>query len=200
MKRLAFLLSACLLLTGCTTQKEQMNYTEEELPYGATMKSDKNSYAVPMTWDRRFLDENQISAVADYLGAIQNADGELYDSVALPLYTNYQINEVYDGYENTQELVNALHEGLVGILADDFAFDMVLVNALSDDRSSGGLEAMMKLLDGISENGKFSDTIQNAWSLELEWEFSYNNGEGNGRTENQYVYLFQIEDQYYCCM
>lgn len=200
MKRLVCLLSACLLFTGCTTEKQQMNYTEDELPYGATMKSDKNSYAVPITWDRRFFDENQVSAVAGFLAAIQNADGELYDSVALPLYTNYQINEVYDGYQSTQELVNALHTGLVGILAEDFAFDMVTINAFSDDQNSGGLQAMINLLDGISEGEKFSDTLQNAWSLELEWNFSYNHGEGSGITENQYVYLFQIDDQYYCCM
>ncbi len=199
MKKLICLLLACLLLTGCATQKQKMNYTEEELPYGATMKSDKNSYAVPITWDRRFLTEEQISAAANYIAAIQNNDPALYASAALPLYTEYQIQEVYD-YQNIEELVNALHEGLTGQLADDFKFDMVLVNEISLDRSSGGLQGMLKLLDGISQDGKFSDKIQNACALTLEWEFSYNNGEGNGYTENQYLYLFQIDDQYYCCM
>lgn len=199
MKKLLCLLLACLMLTGCASQKQKTSYTEEELPYGATMKSDKNSYTVPMTWDRRFFEPEQISAVADYLGAIEQNNPELYASVALPLYTDYQVNEVYD-YQNVEELVNALHEGLLGQLADDFRMDMILVNEISDDRNSGGLQAMLKLLDGISEEKPFSETIQNAWSLNLEWEFSYNNGEGSGRTENQYLYLFQIDDKYYCCM
>lgn len=199
-KLLAVFLLFSFVLTGCETQKEKMDYTEEELPYGATMKSDKKSYAVPMTWDRRFLEEGQIKAVADYLCAIQNADGELYDSVALPLYTQYQITEVYDNYDTTQQLVTGLHEGLVGSMADDFAFDMVLVNGISDDRKKGGLEAIFTILDGISEDGKFSDTVQNAWSLNLEWEFSYNAGKNAGTAEEQYLYLFQIDDKYYCCM
>lgn len=199
MKKLLCLLLACLMLTGCATQKQKTSYTEEELPYGATMKSDKNSYTVPMTWDRRFLAPEQISAVADYLGAIEQNNPELYASVALPLYTEYQVNEVYD-YQNVEELVNALHEGLLGQLADDFQMNMILVNEISDDRNSGGLQAMLKLLDGISEEKPFSETIQNAWLLNLEWEFSYNQGEGSGRTENQYLYLFQIDDKYYCCM
>ena len=199
MKKLLCLLLACLMLTGCASQKQKTSYTEEELPYGATMKSDKNSYTVPMTWDRRFLEPEQISAVADYLGAIEQNNPELYASVALPLYTDYQVQEVYD-YQNVEELVRALHEGLLGQLADDFQMDMILVNEISDDRNSGGLQAILKLLDGISEGTPFSETIQNAWSLNLEWEFSYNNGEGSGRTENQYLYLFQIDDKYYCCM
>lgn len=199
MKKLACLALTCLLFTGCSSQKQNMNYTEEELPYGATMKSDKNSYAVPMTWDRRFLEPEQISVVADYLGAIQNADADLYTSVALPLYTAYQVEEVYD-YENTEAMVNALHEGLCGQLADDFHFEMVLVNEFSADRNTGGLEAILDLLDKISDGEKFTDTMQNAWALELEWEFSYNQGNGTGSTETQYLYLFLVDDQYYCCM
>ena len=143
-KWIILLCTACMLLTGCTTAKQQTNYTEAELPYGATMHSDKNSYSVPMTWDRRFLDSEAISKVADYIASIQNQDGDLYDAASLPLYTNYQIQEVYS-YQNTQELVDALHQGLVGKLADDFKFDMVYVNELSEDRKSGGLEAMNKI-------------------------------------------------------
>jgi len=198
-KKLACILLSCLMLTGCASQKQKTNFTQDELPYGATMKSDKTSYAVPITWDKRFLSEEQVSAVADYIGAIQNNDAELYSSVALPLYTDYQIQQVYD-YKNIEELVSALHEGLIGQLADDFKFQMIMINNFSLDRSAGSLQAMLSLLDNISGDKKFSDTIQNAWSLELEWEFSYNNGEGNGRAENQYLYLFQIDDKYYCCM
>ena len=200
MKRLLCLLcGACMLLTGCTTAKQQKDYTEAELPYGATMKCDKSSYAVPMTWDRRFLDTEAIAKVADYIASIQNQDGDLYQASSLPLYTDYQIQEVYS-YKNTQELVDALHEGLVGKLAEDFKFDMILVNEISEDRKNSGLAGIIDLLDKISNEKKFSDTIQNAWALQLEWEFSYNNGQGSGRAENQYIYLFQIDNQYYCCM
>ncbi len=199
MKKLICLILSCLMLTGCNAAKQQVNYTEEELPYGSTMKSDKNSYSVPMTWDRRFIDDEQIKTVSDYIAAIQNNDPELYESVALPLYTEYQVQKVY-GYQNTAELVSALHEGLLGQLADDFKFDMVLVDEFSLDRNAGGMQAMLKLLDDISEDGKFSDTIQGAWTLTLEWEFSYNNEEGHGRAENQYLYLFRKDDKYYCCM
>ena len=194
------LLTAVVMLTGCQSAKEKINYTEEELPYGATMRSNKTSYTVPMTYDRRFVNEEQVKAVADYLGAIQNNDAELYESVALPLYTAYQVSEVYS-YQSTDELVNALHEGISGQLANDFKFEMVLINEFSTDRSAGGLAAMLDLLDKISpKDAQFTDSLENAWALELEWEFSYNNGEQTGVTENQYLYLMQIDGVYYCCM
>jgi len=193
-------LLAVMMLTGCQSAKQKVNYTEDELPYGATMKSNKTSYTIPMTYDRRFVNEDQVRAVADYLGAIQNRDAELYESVALPLYTTYQVGEVY-AYQDIGELVNALHDGIASQTADDFRFQMVLINEFSLDRNAGGLNAMLSLLDSISpENAKFTDSLQNAWALELEWEFSYNNDENTGRTESQWLYLMQVDDVYYCCM
>lgn len=190
--------------TGCTNQKQEINMTEEELPYGATMRSDKNSFAVPMTYDRRFISEEQIAVVADYFAAIQNQDTELYLASALPVYTDYQIQEVYS-YQEVGELVAGLHEGIAGQTGDDFVFSMILVNAFSQDTTFGGLEAILDLLDHLedpdAESGeKFSERMQGAWALELEWNLLYDQQSSSGTVESQWVYLFQIDGQYYCCM
>ena len=76
---MALMLVPCL--TACKkepTTPEEFEMGEADLPYGATMKSNKTSYAVPVTYDRRFVTEEQISTVADFYGAIQNQDAELY--------------------------------------------------------------------------------------------------------------------------
>ncbi len=185
-----------ILLTGCASQKQELNIAEEDLPYGATMRSNKTSYTVPMTYDRRFVNESQVKAVADYLGAVQNNDPDLFASAALPLYMNYQIQEVYH-YEDTANLVDVLHSGIASQTGEDFQFDMILITDYSQ-ANNGGLKAMTDLLSNL--DSQFSDSVQGAWEFTLEWELSYDNGQKNGMTEDQHLYLFQIEDQYYCCM
>lgn len=188
------------LLTGCGNT-QPADTMEEDMPYGATMRENKTGFAVPMAYDRRFVEEAQAAAVADYLAAIQNQDAELYTASALPVYTDYQIQKVYD-YTDTSQLVTALHEGITKQTAEDFAFQMVTVQTFTKDRSFGGLEAIIDLLDNVTEDSGsvFSEQIQDAWALELEWSISYNQGAGFGTVESQWIYLFRIEDVYYCCM
>lgn len=207
LKFIACLLTVPVLLatgfTGCSSPKQEINMTEDELPYGATMRSDKNSFAVPMTYDRRFVSDEQVAVVADYFSAIQNQDAELYLASSLPLYTDYQIQEVYS-YQDAGELVAELHEGIAGQTGEDFQFDMILINSFSQDTTFGGLEAILDLLDHVddpdADAGKFSERMQGAWALELEWNLLYNQQSSSGTVESQWVYLFQVDDQYYCCM
>lgn len=191
-----------MLLTGCSGQNKQEinNITEDELPYGATMRENKTSYAVPITYDRRFVEEEQVAAVANYFSAIQNQDVDLYLENALPIYTEYQINYVYS-YDDTSELVNGLHEGIATQTGEDFVFQMILINEFSQDRNFGGLEAMLDLLDNaIASDIKFSEQIQGAWALELELDFLYDKQANFGSVDSQWVYLFKLDDKYYCCM
>ena len=201
---LTVLLSLSVGFTGCANSKQEINMTEDELPYGATMRSDKNSFSVPVTYDRRFVSEEQIAVVADYFAAIQNQDQELYLASALPIYTDYQIHKVYS-YQDVGELVQGLHEGIAGQTGEDFEFNMILVNSFSQDTTFGGLEAILDLLDHVddpdAESGeKFSKRMQGAWALELEWNLLYDQQSSSGTVESQWVYLFQVDDQYYCCM
>lgn len=174
--------------------------TEEELPYGATMKSNKTSYAVPVTYDRRFVTEEQVIAVANYMAAIQNQDADLYAASALPDYTTYQVGQVY-ALENISELVSTLHDGIAAQTGEDFQFSMILVNDYSDDRESGGLEAMIDLMDNITNyDTPFSEQITGAWAFDLEWDICFDNGASYGTVDSQWVYVFVLDTVYYCCM
>ncbi|MDE6004244.1 MAG: hypothetical protein K2G88_02540 [Oscillospiraceae bacterium] len=190
---------AVMLFTGCS-QKQDVNMTEDELPYGSTMRENKTSFAVPMTYDRRFVEEEQVIAVANYFASIQNQDVDLYLENALPVYTEYQVNQVYS-YQDTSQLVDNLHQGIVNQTGEDFEFQMILINEFAQDRNFGGLEAMLDLLDNISDSDiKFSEQIQGAWALELELNFLYNKKASFGTVDSQWVYLFKLDDKYYCCM
>ena len=196
----ALLLAAlCLPLAGCSREPDFEK--ESELPYGATMREDKVSFAIPMTYDRRFIDDPQVTAVADFLASIQNADGDLYRSSTFDYYADYQVNEVYS-YKTAQELVQALHDSVASYSGDDFTFNMVLINDFTTDRDTTNLSDAFGLLDGIAPEStpKPSETIEEAWDLTVEWDIAYNGGESYYVVEEQHVLLFKDGDKYLCMM
>lgn len=183
------------LLAGCS-EKEPDFTKEEELPYGATMRSNKNSFAVPMTYDRRFLDEEQVAVVADLLGAVQNQDTALFEQTAPDFYVSYQRDEVYK-LNSTEELLAMLHDRLAEAAGDDFQFSMVLITDISQDRDSGELADALVLFNSIYDgDSKFSDTLEEAWNLTVEWDFVYDNGKQYSVAEGEHMYLFRTADGY----
>lgn len=190
--------AAALMLTGCG-EKEPDFTKEAELPYGATMRSDKNSYAVPMTYDRRFLDEAQVAATADILAAIQNQDADLYLQSTPSYYADYQM-EVYE-CEEYPELLGHFHDYIAESSGEDFQFKMVLINDISDNRNAGGLSDAFTLLKELYDGeGSFEDSIVNAWDLTVEWDLTYDNAAKYAVIEEEHVYLFQTADGYFCVM
>lgn len=199
-KRSAILCTAMLmLLSGCMSDPERPTYTEDELPYGATMRENKTSYAVPMTYDRRFIEEAQVEAVANALGSIQNQDADKYESMTPAYYTAY-LKEVY-GCGETDALLAELHTYIAASSGEDFQFNMVLINGVSTNRNAGGLADAFTLLEGIYDGeGSFSDSIVNAWDFTVEWDLSYDEGKQFSVVEEAHIYLFQTADSYFCVM
>jgi hypothetical protein len=172
---------------------------EDELPYGATMRTDKTSYSLPVTYDRRFLNEAQVTAVTDYLAGVQNCDTELYLASTLQFYVDYQFNEVYEGsYDSMDAFVAALNSSIAENTADDFTFSMITIDEFTTEQNVSGLATMLELLDNINEG--FSDTVENCWSLEVEWVLSYNGGEDTLAVSDQRLFLVEVDGAYYCIM
>ncbi len=185
----------CCMLTGCS-EKEPDFTKEEELPYGATMRSDKNSFAVPMTYDRRFLEEEQITIVADLLASVQNQDAALFEQTAPDFYINYQRDEVYK-LDSTDALLDVIHGRLAEASGEDFQFKMVLITDISQDMDSGNLADALVLFNSIYDgDGKFSDTVEEAWDLTVEWDFVYDDGTQYSVAEGEHMYLFRTADGY----
>lgn len=187
-----------LLLAGCG-EKEPDFTKEAELPYGATMRSDKNSYAVPITYDRRFFDETQVAKVANILASVQNLDAALYESSTPVYYYSYQ-KEAY-GCSETTELLENFHAVLAESSGEDFTFNMVLINEISTDLGAGGLAECVALLDVLYDGeGSFVNTVENAWDLTVEWDLAYDGGTQYSVISEEHVYLFQTGDGCFCVM
>lgn len=197
---LTAILMGAVLCTGCKNQN-QPSYTEEELPYGATMRESKTGYAVPISYDRRFVNEEQVKVLTDYLSAIQTCDGELYKTNTLDFYAEYQLNEVYEGqYANYDEMIGALHAAIAEMTAEDFTFTMVTVENFTQERVASGLDGMIDILTDFSDDENFSQTLDNCWAVEMQWLMHYNGGASSVIVNEQRLYMFEIDGQYYCVM
>lgn len=184
------------LLSGCGEEPIPDFTQEENLPYGATMRSDKNSFGVPMTYDRRFLEEEQVAVVADLLASVQNQDTALFEQTAPDFYVRYQRDEVYK-LESTEALLGVIHDRLAEASGEDFQFSMVLITDISQDQDSGNLADALVLFNSIYDgDGKFSDTLEEAWELTVEWDFTYDNGTQYSVSEGEHMYLFHTTNGY----
>ena len=201
--RISALLTAAVmgavLFTGCMSAGPTI--AEEDLPYGATMRETKTTFALPVSYDRRFLNDAQVTVLTDYFSAVQNCDGEAYAANTLDFYADYQLNEVYsEQYESMDDMMTALHASVAEATAEDFIYNMITVTNFTQERVTSGLNTMIDVLTDISGNPDFEQTLTNCWAVEMEWLLVYNGGASNVIVNEQYVYMFEIDGAYYCVM
>lgn len=195
---LAAMLGA-VMFTGCGS--EGVNIAEEDLPYGATMREAKTTYALPVSYDRRFVNDAQLTVLTDYLSAIQTCDGAAYAENTLDFYADYQINTVYkDSVSSADELMTVLHDGIAEMTAADFEFVMVTVDDFTQERVTTGLGTMLEVLSDISGDEAFMDSVDNCWAVEMEWLLRYDGGQSSVLISEQLVYMFEVDGEYFCVM
>lgn len=189
------------LFTGCdSSAREQQNITEEDMPYGATMREDNSTFAIPMTYDRRFLEEEQVAAAADFIYAIQTSDSAGYQEATFPFYAQYQMDEVY-GLGSMDALIDRLHDKIGSSTADDYQFNMLLINDISTNTDAGELSVICDMLTEIYDGeGNFMDTVEHAWDLTVEWNIGFEENTQYAVVSDQHMFLFQTADGCFCLM
>ncbi len=193
---LAAAVLACCALTGCG---EGYNLAEEDMPYGATIREDKSTYAVPVSYDRRFLNEEQLTVITNYIAAIQNSDAALYTASTLDFYAEYQLNEVYsENYSTMDEMVAALHQSVADGTGNNFTYNMVNIEDCTQESVTSGLDTMLEILETIDEENDFISTVDNCWALNMEWFIKYDGG--SMIVSDQKLFMVEIDGEYFCVM
>ena len=188
-----------VMFTGCMSNGPTI--AEEDLPYGATMREAKTTYAMPVSYDRRFVSDAQLTAITEFLSSIQTCDGDAYAANTLDFYAEYQLNEVYkDTYKTYDEMMTALHSSIAKSTAEDFDFTMVTITDFTQERVTSGLGTMIDVLSEISGDENFEQSLTNCWAVEMEWMFNYNNASSTAIVQDRMIFLFEIDGAYYCVM
>ena len=192
------LLCAVPMMTACGKgSKERPTISEEDMPYGSTMREDKNSFAVPLTYDRRFLEQDELAKAADLFAAIQNNDAALYAKTTFPFYLKYQQEQVYK-LDSPDALVKHLHSMFAAKAADDYQCSMVVITGISTNTEAGTLNSVVRMLDACYDgNGAFLDSVQKSLDMTVELHLSYNGGSQTAIVEDQHVFAFQTADGWF---
>ncbi len=184
-------------LTGCMDDGGYI--AEEDLPYGATMKEMRTSFSVPMSYDRRFITEEQAAVIADYHAGIQNQDAELYIQSTFDFYIDYQLNEMFaDLYKSREEYVDGLHLSMSQQSGEDFKFNMITVSGMTEERVASRLDEMLNMLQDLSGDENFKDSVDSCYAITLEWSVAYNDGAQYLNAKDQKLFLIEIDGRYYC--
>ncbi len=184
-------------LTGC--MEDEGYIAEEDLPYGATMKEMRTSFSVPMSYDRRFITEEQAAVIADYHAGIQNQDAELYIQSTFDFYIDYQLNEMFaDLYKSREEYVDGLHLSMSQQSGEDFKFNMITVSGMTEERVASRLDEMLNMLQDLSGDENFKDSVDSCYAITLEWSVAYNDGAQYLNAKDQKLFLIEIDGRYYC--
>ena len=185
------------LLTGC---KKQNVMTEDELPYGATMRS-TSAYAVPLTYDRRFLEEPQVETIASFLGALENSDGTVLEQTTFPEYFAYELGEVYaENCKNADEVAAAKHDALAETYGNggQLHFKEVELTGLTQEQQQSGIAALLTMLYQLSDDEHLAEKIDNTWCVTMDW--TVEGAESTELVQERTLYLLEEDGVYYCIM
>ena len=175
-KKCAALLLAGLMataaLTACSDSEKQQSSGQdvamEDLEYGATMRLEKTKYAVPMQYDYRFLNDDVVTAIANYYASIEQQDTALFLTTQLPLYHDYELNEVYQKEFTDASLLETSHKTVADTLGKDYKYSLIDIQGFEKNRVVTTSADILTLLDSLSEDageGKISERTKDIYQL-----------------------------------
>lgn len=148
----AVLLAGCMLCScGEQSSSDVTTIESEDLPYGATITYNPAA-AVPMQYDKRFIDEKLQDTIAAYYYAVQTNDAEKFSAALFPLYHEYELEILYEGQVTDAEIVEASHTALKERCGGDFAFSLIdVTDVIVKDDVSTYRDALKGMLDDLAE-------------------------------------------------
>ncbi|MGN0585034.1 MAG: hypothetical protein ACI4JD_06215 [Ruminococcus sp.] len=188
-------------LAGCSEKKEDTkDYSEADLPYGATMLTDTESGNVPITYDRRFFSQEEAKVLSDYFYALETKDEKLLDDTTLDLYTDFVTESMYQNFIGLDGLVVDMSNTFAA--EEDVPYEIKEVEIksfyTSDDEESTDLANLYTMLRELSgESDYVSQHIEDGKCI------IYNirtDTDGTVKSfESQSLFLIKVDGAYYVC-
>ncbi|MGN0631787.1 MAG: hypothetical protein ACI4JN_10710 [Ruminococcus sp.] len=188
-----------LTLTGCSESGEK-DYSEADLPYGATMLTDTESGNVPVTYDRRYITGDEAKVLSDYFYALQTKDEKLLDDTTLDLYTDFVTASLYQDMIGMDGLVLDMSDNFAAEEGADYIIEEVEIKSYytSDDQESSDLANLYNMLAELSgEENYISSHIQDG--KYINYTIRTNTDDTVKVFEDQRLFLIKVDGVYTIC-
>jgi hypothetical protein len=196
------LLLSALTACGQQTTTETSDIAEEDLPYGATMVTetlDSDNGSVPITYDRRYFETEEIETLSQYFYALETGDTDLMTDATLPLYMDYVVETMYQGLIGMDGLVQAMQVAFSP--EDDEAYtiqSVEITDIATEDDQNTDLENLYTMLTELSEDENYADTISNGKYLTYTIKTETEDGTSKTFTDRT-MFLIAVDGKYVVC-
>ena len=184
----------CTSLAGCSgdsssSSESGINVNMEDLEYGATMRDD-TSRAVPLEYDKRFLEDGELDALANYYGSIQNEDVELFQSCTVSEYMESLYKNAYGDLLDDSAYVSQQKKSYEDQMGGAFTFSQIMVNGcLKQDETGSNAEYLTGMLDELNGESCKTLTVQPVIT----------NGTDTTYCDEVTVFIIELDNKYYVC-
>lgn len=207
---LAILMTLCCL-TACgekQTQAEESGAAMEDLPFGATLQL-LDTAAIPIEYDFRYFTEEEMTVLSNYFYAIQTVDTALYETVTLDFYTDYVVQQMFQGLVGVDGLLTKIKFSYTPQSSEtsgetetsaDVTFTKIIITECeqSTDSIHNNLDNLFPMLNELSgEENYCTEHISDAKFLNL--SLSLASGDATTTLSDQYVFLLCVDGQYVIC-
>jgi len=197
---------------GCSEDQKESTASDagvtidmDNLEYGATLRTDRGNYPLPLQFDKRFFEEDALTTLANYYYSIQTNDAALFRSVQQECFLNYVIGEVYKNQFTVEELVKSSHDSCKDKMGGDYAYALIYAkNLIKESAAHSNVPIMKEMLDYASTSAggeKISDKITTMYELTLDIYLteadSGETGEVGTKIGDTVLFLYEYDDAWY---
>jgi hypothetical protein len=155
-----------ITISATINQKEitKDDKTQEDMQYGATMREDKKSYKLPMTYDKRFVKTNELAAAANFFFALQNNDENLFKTAVPSFYEGY-LQESTGNKLNIKAGMTQLRSVFENKVGTDFTIEMIEITAYDKGTHKNNFDTIVSFMKEASLKSDGTDIIPNIKSV-----------------------------------
>lgn len=188
----------CSDQSGTSNDQSDVNVAMEDLEYGATMRTD-DSYAVPLEYDKRFLEDGELDALANYYAALQNQDEALFSSCVLDVYMESLYQNAYGGLLDDSAYLAQQQETFQKNINGDFTFAKIAVtDCKQQDQAGSGAEYLIEMLNELNNDDSYCEThLQSCKALTVQPILT--NGTDTAICDEAPVFIVHLDGTYYVC-